>query len=103
MQQFTKNLIDIIQHIPEGTVMTYGQIAKVSGNPQAARQVARVLHTMSKKYHLPWHRVVNVQGKISIQDEELFQVQKLSLEGEGVVVDSRNRVDLQQYQHTPEL
>lgn len=99
MQQFTKNVIDIIQRIPEGTVMTYGQIAKLSGNPRAARQVARILHSMSQKYHLPWHRVVNVQGEIRIKDEAQSQVQKLSLEGEGIVVDENNRIDLQRYQY----
>lgn len=99
MQQFTKNVIEMIQNIPEGTVMTYGQIAKLSGNSQSARQVARILHSMSKKYSLPWHRVVNVQGKISIKHEELYQIQKLSLEGEGVVVNEYGGIDLQQYQY----
>lgn len=101
MQPFTKHVIETIQHIPEGTVMTYGQIARLSGNPRAARQVARILHTMSKQYYLPWHRVVNVQGRISIKDEELYQVQKLSLEGEGVIVDKQGAINLRQYQYLP--
>ncbi|MEN1968120.1 MGMT family protein [Lentibacillus sp. N15] len=99
MQQFTINVIEIIQTIPEGRVMTYGQIATSAGSPRGARQVARILHSMSKKYHLPWHRVVNAQGMISIKDEELHQVQKLSLESEGVVVNKHGKINLQHYQH----
>jgi len=67
---FTEKVIAIIAAIPEGKVMTYGQIAAAAGSPRAARQVVRILHSMSDKYHLPWHRVVNAQGMIGIQDEE---------------------------------
>ena len=46
--------------------MTYGQIATLAGSPRGARQVVRVLHTLSEKYKLPWHRVINSKGEISI-------------------------------------
>lgn len=98
MLPFTKKIIEIISSIPEGKVATYGQIAKLAGNPQAARQVARILHSSSKKHKLPWHRVINVKGQIVIKDEAAYQEQILSLEAEGVEVDSSGKVDLKKYQ-----
>jgi methylated-DNA-protein-cysteine methyltransferase-like protein len=100
MTTFTKKTIQIIQEIPYGKVMTYGQIAKRAGNARAARQVVRVLHTMSQKHNLPWHRVVNRLGEVSIQDEELRFTQMALLEKEGVTFDSSGKVPLQKYQCT---
>lgn len=98
MTPFTERVIAIIKQIPSGTVMTYGQIAAWAGSPRAARQVVRILHSMSKKYQLPWHRVINSQGKIRIKDDDMAALQMLYLQGEGVEV-SRNRyVDLKRYQ-----
>lgn len=57
----------IIRRIPEGKVATYGQIAALAGNHRAARQVAWILHSSSKKENLPWHRVVNSQEGISLK------------------------------------
>ena len=102
MHSFTENTISVIKHIPPGKVMTYGQIAKVAGNPGGARQVARILHSMSRKYQLPWHRVVNAQGRISLMEEESFQEQKLSLEAEGVKLIGGKKVNLAVYQHEPD-
>ncbi|MCA0971201.1 MGMT family protein [Halobacillus litoralis] len=97
MQPFTKNVLEIIQHIPEGKVMTYGQVARLAGNPRAARQVSRALHSMSDKYNLPWHRVINAQGKVAIRDEEGYEIQRMSLESEGIPV-INGRVNLADYQ-----
>lgn len=101
MLPFTEVVIQIIKEIPEGKVMTYGQIAKEAGNPRAARQVARVLHTMSKKHKLPWHRVINAKGQIVIKDDATHHEQILSLEAEGIEVDEFGRVDLQKYREVP--
>lgn len=65
VQPFTERVIRIIQPIPSGHVMTYGQIARLAGNSWGARQVARILHSMSCKYRLPWHRVINSRGEIA--------------------------------------
>ena len=97
MLPFTENVIQIIKEIPEGKVMTYGQVAKYAGNPRAARQVARILHTMSKKYQLPWHRVINAKGQITIKDDATYHEQILSLESEGIDVDDKGRVDLEKF------
>lgn len=82
--------------------MTYGQIAALAGSPRGARQVVRILHSMSSKYQLPWHRVINSLGEISIKDDELSALQKAFLEGEGIEVKEDNRIDLETYQFHPE-
>ena len=64
LMPFTRRVITIISHIPSGKVLTYGLIAKIAGSPRGARQVSWILHSSSEKYELPWHRVVNAQGKI---------------------------------------
>jgi methylated-DNA-protein-cysteine methyltransferase-like protein len=101
MQPFTERVVEIIKNIPEGKVMTYGQIASVAGSPRAARQVVRVLHSMSKKHRLPWHRVVNAKGQIALQDDESYNEQLLSLEIEGVEIGLNGVIDLEKYQYHP--
>jgi methylated-DNA-protein-cysteine methyltransferase related protein len=101
MTPFTENVIEIIRSIPEGKVMTYGQIARLAGSPRAARQVVRILHSMSKKHRLPWHRVINVKGQIALQEDEAFNDQVLSLEAEGVEVGLGGVIDLEKYQWVP--
>ncbi|WP_110113152.1 MGMT family protein [Bacillus sp. CGMCC 1.16541] len=102
MERFTERAIQVIQRIPEGKVMTYGQIAALAGSPRGARQVVRILHSMSEKYKLPWHRVVNAKGEIALRDDELFQIQKLSLESEGIELVEGKRVNLKINQFCPE-
>ena len=97
MEQFTESVIEIICAIPEGKVMTYGQIARIAGNARGARQVARILHSMSKKYKLPWHRVIGSMGDLRLKADE----QKLFLEMEGVEFKNQHTVDLKRYQYHP--
>ena len=97
MEDFTKNIIGIVQNIPSGKVMTYGQIAREAGNPRAARQVARLLHSLSDKYKLPWHRVINSKGEISLSGEG-FESQKWLLEQEGIQFSCTNKINLTVYQ-----
>lgn len=101
MQPFTKRVIEIIKEIPEGKVMSYGQIASIAGSKRGARQVSRILHSMSKKYELPWHRVLNKQGKIVIKGEEGARTQRYMLEAEGVSVSESGTIDLRKYQYNP--
>ncbi|GAB3049040.1 MGMT family protein [Virgibacillus ainsalahensis] len=102
MKTFTENVIHIIREIPEGKVMTYGQIARAAGSPRGSRQVVRVLHSMSKKYELPWHRVINAKGQIAIKSEKIAMEQQMRLEGEGVEVRGTGNVDLKIYQYHPD-
>lgn len=94
---FTQEVIDTIRKIPEGKVATYGGIAAMAGNRRAARQVVRVLHTFSRAEGLPWHRVINREGKISLSDMQGYEHQKRLLEAEGVIFDQSDTIDLAQY------
>lgn len=83
--------------IPVGKVVTYGQIAQLAGNNKAARQISRILHSSSEKYDLPWHRVINSQGKISLRPGDGFEMQKAILQSEGIQVIT-GRIDLKKFQ-----
>lgn len=97
MTDFTEQVLEIIKSIPYGKVMTYGQIATYAGNPRGARQVSRVLSGMSSKYDLPWHRVINSKGGISLTGEPGFlQGEKLS--NEGVIIKNKH-IDLKLFQY----
>ncbi len=100
--EFTERVKEIIKHIPSGKVATYGQIAAFAGNERAARQVVRILHSSSDKDGLPWQRVVNREGKISLKPGSGYEMQKALLESEGVVFDSRDRIDLNLFLWVPE-
>jgi methylated-DNA-protein-cysteine methyltransferase related protein len=100
---FTERAVALIKQIPSGKVMTYGQIAGLAGSPRGARQVVRVLHSMSKKHNLPWHRVINSKGEIGFKDEEMYVVQKLSLEAEGILVSSDGKLDLKVHLYEPDV
>lgn len=82
--------------------MTYGQIAAWSGSLRGARQVARILHSMSEKHGLPWHRVVNAKGEAAIADEALRQLQLSLLREEGVPLREDGSVDLAACRHIPD-
>ena len=95
--EFTENIIRIIKNIPLGKVLTYGYIAKLAGNPRAARQVSWILHSSTKKYELPWHRVINSQGIIALKSVEDKEYQKGLLELENIVVSDDFKIDLEEH------
>lgn len=97
MNDFTRETISIIKNIPEGKVLTYGLVAELAGVPRAARQVVRTLHSLSEKYDLPWHRVVNSKGIISLTSIEGKKHQKQLLEQEGIKVSDNYEVNLNTY------
>lgn len=92
----------MVRHVPFGRVATYGQIAKLIGLPKNARQVGTVLRSLPDDSDVPWHRVLNSQGKISERDERVFEgLQRHLLEEEGVEFDNRGRLDLNVFQWQP--
>jgi len=101
MDSFQQRVKDIIKSIPEGKVATYGMIAALAGNPHAARQVVRILHTSSTRDKLPWHRVINGKGGISLKPEHGYEIQKGLLEREGIAFDSNDIIDMDRYLWTP--
>jgi len=99
MSEFTKKVIRLIQAIPEGRVATYGQIAELAGKPQASRGVSWILHSCSTAYKLPWHRVLNAQGKISFEvGTHNYRQQKKRLENEGVEFNLQGQLSLSKFQ-----
>lgn len=76
----------IVDSVPKGKVVTYGQIAKLAGYPNHARYVGSTLKKLPKDTTLPWHRVVNAQGKSSFPSHsQAFKKQCSLLEKEGVI------------------
>ncbi len=95
---FEDRIKERIRAIPRGKVATYGQIAALAGNPRGARQVARVLHSCSETAGLPWHRVINSRGGISLPRRRGFEEQRRRLLGEGVRVGRAGRIVLDEFQ-----
>jgi methylated-DNA-protein-cysteine methyltransferase-like protein len=98
---FSQRVKDLIKGIPKGKVATYGQIAAYAGNPRAARQVVWILHSSTEKEKLPWHRVINSMGKISLKPGYGYEIQKTLLLKEGVKFDSNDRIDLKRFLWSP--
>jgi methylated-DNA-protein-cysteine methyltransferase-like protein len=90
-----------IKRIPKGKVATYGQIAACAGNPRAARQVVRVLHSSSQKDKLPWHRVINREGRISLKPNQGYEIQRALLLKEGITFDKNDTIDLNRFLWQP--
>ena len=93
----------VIRGIPRGRVATYGLVAAAAGSPLGARQVARILHSLSRKERLPWHRVIGSRGAIRLPHGLGFETQRGLLRREGVVVSSQGRVDLAKFLWKPLL
>jgi methylated-DNA-protein-cysteine methyltransferase related protein len=94
-------IIHILKQLPKGKVATYGQIAALADNPRAARQVVWVLHTHSLKLKLPWFRVINSRGMISLPKNGGFEEQRIRLIRDGVKVTPQGKVDLKLFQWRP--
>jgi methylated-DNA-protein-cysteine methyltransferase related protein len=97
VSSFSHRAISIIQKIPRGKVATYGQIAAYAGNPYAARQVVRILCSSSEKYGLPWYRVINRKGQISLRPNCGYEIQKALLQKEGIKFDKNDTIDFERY------
>ena len=100
--ELAKQILSVIQLIPQGKVASYGQIAKLAGLPRHARLVGYVLKHLDAISTVPWHRVVNAQGKISTQrcNENSENIQQLKLAAENVFM-VNGRISLKQYQWLP--
>lgn len=89
-----------LMSVPAGKVITYGQLAALAGLPGAARLAGTVLCGLPEDTELPWHRVINAQGKISLQPHSsAYQKQKQRLEAEGVQFVSE-KINLRTYGYT---
>ncbi|MDF7680362.1 MGMT family protein [Enterobacteriaceae bacterium ESL0689] len=93
---FTQRIWQIVAAIPQGYVTTYGDIALLAGSPRAARQVGGVLSRLPEDSSLPWYRVVNRHGDISLSGADR-QRQREALLAEGIQVSGSGHIDLQRY------
>lgn len=92
----------VVALIPKGLVSTYGDVAQLAGLPRGARRVGLALRKTAPDTSLPWHRVINSQGRISLPEgSTAMQVQKERLKTEGVAFRKNNSIDLGQYRWRP--
>ncbi len=82
----TRGIHEVVARIPRGRVASYGQVAALAGLPRRARLVGRVLGALPDGSDIPWHRVVNAAGKISLRRNALGyeDLQRELLRREGV-------------------
>ena len=96
MTESTLRIINAILAVPKGKVSCYRDIALMAGLPNGARQVVRVLHSMSEKHNLPWYRILKADGSVALK-EEAGELQISLLHKEGVKVSENDRVDIEKY------
>ena len=98
---FREAVVVAVNKIPHGKVVSYGQVATECGSPRAARQVGWMLHTLDGNNDVPWWRVINSEGRISIKGNILSTplAQKKFLEDEGVEVDKDFNIDIEKFRY----
>ena len=88
----------VIALIPSGKVATYGEVARQAGMPGAARRVGMALRGLPAETRIPWHRVINAQGRISLPEGSASRyTQRERLEAEGVVFRINGSIDLRRF------
>lgn len=99
---FSERVYDIVRRVPDGRVVSYGGVAAVLGRPRAARGVGHALSALTDDSDVPWWRVINHRGEISIRGAfHAHRLQRALLEDEGVVFDERGRVDFDDFGWLP--
>lgn len=98
---YLERVYELVQQIPSGKVMTYGQIALILGEGYTPRTVGYAMHGADTE-NVPWQRVINSQGKCSTGRITMpLNLQQEMLEAEGVVFDEKGKCDLRVYQWFP--
>lgn len=100
MDQFLMQIFAVIHQIPLGKVSTYGEIAKLAGYPGYARHVGKALGNLPEDSKLPWFRVINSQGRISLKGQDLVR-QREALITENVEVSMDGKVNLRKFRWQP--
>ncbi len=97
-ETFYDRVYAFVRAVPPGRVVTYGQVALELGSPAAARAVGYALHHLPGNSDVPWWRVVNAAGGISLRGRgEAAELQRRELEREGVAFGPADRLDLRRY------
>ena len=95
----TTRICSVLAAVPRGRVITYGDLAEMAGYARAARLAGQTLRKLPRGTKLPWHRVINAQGRISLP-EPAAQRQRERLEKEGITL-LNGRVDMNRYHWRP--
>lgn len=104
ISEFKQRVILVVSHIPYGSVASYGQVALLVGAPRAARQVGWILRGLGVETNIPWWRVVNNKGYVSIKASRFSaNEQKALLEGEGVKFDDDFSFDIETFRFRPDI
>ncbi|WP_444942508.1 MGMT family protein [Microbulbifer sp. EKSA008] len=98
-QNSLERICQALAAIPKGRVVTYGDLAEMAGYPRAARLAGQTLRKLPQGTKLPWHRVINAQGRISLPEPGASR-QRERLEREGVIL-LKGRVDMGKYRWKP--
>ncbi|MFC1649161.1 MGMT family protein [Patescibacteria group bacterium] len=100
MSKFTSKVLKRVKEVPIGKVVSYGQVAAACGSPRASRHVGRILNKNDSDYDVPWWRVINNKGRITIKGSIYSKIdQKRELELEGVRVTSNFEVNINKYRY----
>lgn len=95
---FASHVYRIVKQCPRGKVVSYGGVAAMLGQPRAARAVGRALNSLPDGSKVPWWRVINSRGEVSIRGVEHGEVlQRTLLEREGVTFQRNGRVSWKQF------
>jgi len=95
-------IYDIVARIPCRRVATYGQIAELAGIPGQPRRIGYALSALPEDSNIPWHRVINAQGKISTRSGSgPDKFQRRLLKQEGIEFEASGRIDLSRFQWRP--
>jgi methylated-DNA-protein-cysteine methyltransferase-like protein len=97
MTESTRRIIEAIRAIPPGKVSCYRDVGIRAGLPNGARQVARILHSMSESQRLPWHRVIRADGSIALESGSGREEQISLLRSEGIKVSKAGKVDMEKW------
>lgn len=102
MSKFSEKVLKVVESIPYGKVVSYGQVALYVGVPRAARQVGWILR-QSEGEDIPWWRVINNEGRISIKGNfhNTPELQRKLLQAEGILVDDNFELDIEEYRYRP--
>ena len=101
MSRFKESVIKVVNAIPRGQVASYGQVAVYVGIPRGARQVGWILNGLEGSTPVPWWRVVNNKGRISIKGSRYSAFdQKSLLENEGIPISKDLTFEIEKYRFT---
>lgn len=101
LTEFQSLVVQRVKEIPFGRVVSYGQIAASIASPRSARQVGWTLRGLELKEEIPWWRVINNAGRITIKGNIIndAEIQRKLLEAEGVEVSNKFTIEIEKYRY----